>query len=192
MLAERKRLFTEQEYLTLERGSEIKCEYFFGEIYAMSGASENHNLIVTNIVAELRYQLKGRPCKVYSNDMRVKVNQSGLYTYPDVVALCGKALFDDKRQDNLLNPTVIVEVLSKSTEYYDRGLKFINSRKIESLQDYILVSQNRTLIEHYSRQADNKWLFYTKDSLEDSIEIPSIECTIALSEVYDKVEFIEE
>src|SRR5947208_218210 len=113
-----------EEYLEFERAAELRHEYLAGEVFAMVGASEPHNLIVTNVVGELRQQLKSRPCKVYPTDMRVKVAPSGLYTYPDVVVVCGPAQFDDAQRDTLLNPTLLVEVLSASTEAYDRGDKF--------------------------------------------------------------------
>jgi Uma2 family endonuclease len=191
MLAQQKQYLTPQEYLSLERSSDIKSEYFNGEVFAMSSASENHNLIVTNIISELRSQLKGRPCKVYPGDMRVKVSQTGLYTYPDVTALCGKAVFEDEYRDTLINPAVIIEVLSKSTEAYNRGVKFCHYRKLESLVEYVLVSQDKVLIEHYSRQSDNQWLLSAIDSIEGSVTLSSVQCTLALSEVYDKVEIEE-
>jgi Uma2 family endonuclease len=180
--------YTPEEYLVLERKSEHKSEYFGGEIFAMSGATERHNLAVTNLVRELSLQLKGRPCKTYSSDMRVKVAPTGLYTYPDVMVVCGKTLFDDEQQDTLLNPSVIIEVLSKSTEGYDRGEKFAHYRKLESLTDYLLVSQTKHRVEHYVRQPDNQWLLSETEGLENTLPILSINCVLSLAEVYDKVE----
>jgi Uma2 family endonuclease len=179
---------TPEEYLAFERKAEHKSEYFGGEIFAMSGASERHNLIVTNLVGELRAQLKGRPCKTYSSDMRVKVAPTGLYTYPDVMVVCDKTLFDDEQEDTLLNPSVIIEVLSKSTEGYDRGEKFAHYRKLESLTDYLLVSQTKYRIEHYVRQPDNQWLLSETEGLDNTLPISSINCVLSLTEVYDKVE----
>jgi len=177
-----------EEYLTLERKAQQKNEYLSGEIFAMGGASEKHNLIVGNVFASLHAQLKGRPCKVYSSDMRVKVSATGLYTYPDITALCGQAEFDDEQKDTLLNPDVIIEVLSKSTEGYDRGEKFAHYRKIGSLTEHVLISQDKYHIEHYIRQPDNQWLLSEADRRQDSIQLPAINCTLALTEVYDKVE----
>ena len=134
--------YTPKEYLAIERASQQKNEYFNGDIFAMGGASERHNLIVGNVFASLHIQMRDKPCKVYSSDMRVKISATGLYTYPDIVALCGEASFDDEQQDTLLNPNVIIEVLSKSTEGYDRGEKFAHYRKIETVKECILISQS--------------------------------------------------
>ena len=191
MLAQLPRRLTPQEYLAIERNAEYKSEYFDGEMFAMAGASKRHNLIVTNIVRELSLQLKGRPCEVYSSDMRVKVSETGLYTYPDVVVMCGEAQFDDSQLDTLLNPIVIIEVLSKSTQGYDRSEKFAHYRMLETLAEYILVVQKMYLIEHYVRQPDNQWLLSEARNLQNVIQLPSIKCTLALSEVYDKVQIDE-
>jgi Uma2 family endonuclease len=180
--------FTPQEYLAIERSSQQKNEYLNGEIFAMGGASERHNLIAGNVFASLHAQLRGQPCKVYSSDMRVKITMTGLYTYPDIVALCGEARFDDERRDTLLNPNVIIEVLSKSTEGYDRGEKFAHYRRIETLTEYILISQDRHRIEHYVRQQDNQWLMSEVSEIGGSLELPSIKCRLKLTEIYDKVE----
>lgn len=180
---------TPEDYLALERESEQKHEYLNGEIFAMVGASKAHNLIVTNLVAELRQQLKKRPCRVYSNDMRVKVGPSGLYTYPDVVVACGEDRFDDEHRDTLLNPTVLVEVLSESTKDYDRGEKFTHYRRLDSLQDYLLIAQDRCHVEHYQRQPENRWLLSETDDPDAVVRLVSIDCRLALREVYDKVTF---
>jgi Uma2 family endonuclease len=179
---------TPAEYLALERKHEYKSEYWNGELYAMAGASERHNLITANVVIELGTQLRGRSCKVYPNDMRVKVSVTGLYTYPDVVVVCGKPQFEDEDHDTLLNPTVIVEVLSKSTETYDRGRKFENYRALDSLSEYVMIAQDRVHIEHYVRQPDNQWLLSEAKELQDVIDLPTIQCTLALADVYDKVD----
>jgi Uma2 family endonuclease len=188
MTSQTKPRYTPEEYLAIERNSEGKNEYFGGEIFAMGGATERHNLITTNILAGLHTQFRGRSCKVYSSDMRVKVNSTGLYTYPDIVALCGQARFDDEQKDTLLNPTVIIEVLSKSTEAYDRGRKFEHYRKIDSLTEYLMVSQEKHHVDRYVRQPDNRWLLSEASNLGDAIQLPSIDCVLALSEIYDKVE----
>jgi len=182
---------TPTEYLRLERQAETKSEYWDGQVYAMAGASEEHNLIVANLVMSLGFQVKGKPCKVYSNDMRVKVNAAGLYTYPDVIVVCGKAHFEDQYRDTLLNPTVLIEVLSPSTAAYDRGAKFEFFRMLESLSDYLLVAQDRPIIEHYVRQPDDKWLLSTYKGLDAVAHIGSIGCDVPLADVYDKVEWPE-
>lgn len=181
--------YTAEEYLALERAAEYKSEFYAGEIFAMAGASEAHNLIVANIVGELRSQLKGRPCKTYPSDMRLKVPPTGLYTYPDVMVVCGKSLLDDEEQDTLLNPTLIIEVLSPSTESADRGSKSGHYRKLESLQEYLLVSQTNPHVEHYSRHPDHRWLLSEAEGLQSEIRLSSVECVLPLSEIYDKVEF---
>ncbi|MDX1654593.1 MAG: Uma2 family endonuclease, partial [Candidatus Competibacteraceae bacterium] len=132
-----------EEYLALERRSELRHEYLDGAIYAMVGASPAHNLIVTNVVGELRQQLKRRPCRVYATDQRVRVRSTGLYTYPDLVVSCGGERFDERDQRTLLNPLLIVEVLSRSTESYDRGAKFEHYRRIPELQEYLLIDQEK-------------------------------------------------
>lgn len=180
---------TPQDYLTIERQSESKSEYWDGKVFAMAGASETHNLIALNVGAELRVQLKERPCKVYLSDMRVRIPRTKRYVYPDVVAVCGKPQFEDEHHDTLLNPTLIVEVLSSLTEAYDRGVKSAQYRKIEALQEYLLIAQDRPAIEHYVRHEGGPfWLFSEASGLEASLELPSIACRLALAEVYDKVE----
>jgi Uma2 family endonuclease len=178
---------TPEDYLARERKAKYKSEYFDGEIFAMSGASEAHNLISGNIFAELHAQLKKRSCKVYNNDMRVKVSPSGLYTYPDIIALCDKARFDDEQKDTLLNPTVIIEVLSDSTANYDRGTKFKHYRTLDSLKEYLLIAQDEYHIEHYVRQINNQWVLSETNNLQETIDLPSIDCCLTLTEVYDKV-----
>jgi Uma2 family endonuclease len=133
---------TAAEYLEIERKAEIKSEYIAGRTYAMSGASRQHNLITANTLSEIHPQLRGRNCEAFVSDMRVKVSPTGMYTYPDDVAVCGEARFEDSHMDTLLNPTVIVEVLSGSTEAYDRGEKFAHYRRLESLREYVLVAQD--------------------------------------------------
>lgn len=178
---------TSQDYLAIERNAEQKSEYLNGEMFAMGGASPAHNLIVTNTVRELSTQLKARPCKVYANDMRVKVSLTGLYTYPDVTVVCGEERFDDAQKDTLLNPTVIVEVLSDSTEGYDRGKKFEHYRRLKSLQHYVLIAQKNLHVEGYQRQQNNQWLLSETNDLRDTIQLTAIKCRLALAEIYDKV-----
>lgn len=181
---------TPEEYLARERQAEQKSEYFNGEIFAMSGASPRHVLIVTNVVAELRGQLKKRPCTVYSTDLRVKVSATGLYTYPDVVVVCETPQFDDEHQDTLLNPTLIVEVLSDSTKDYDRGGKFEQYRTLPSFVEYVLISQDKHHVEHFVRQPDKRWILSETNRPEDAITLTSIGCTLVLQEVYDKVDLL--
>ena len=182
--------YTPEEYLALERQAPYKSEYCAGDIFAMAGASRWHNLIVTNVVRELSLQLKGRPCTTYPSDMRLKISPTGLYAYPDVTVVCGEAQFEDTQQDTLLNPTLIVEVLSDSTEAYDRGGKFAHYRKLASLLEYVLITQTKPHLEHYVRQPDNRWLLAEVDSLRDTLHFPSIDCHLALAEVYDKVDIV--
>ena len=177
-----------QEYLRLERQAEYKSEYLNGEIFAMSGASRKHNLLTTNISASLNQQLRGRPCEVYASDMRVKVRATGLYTYPDVVVVWGEPQLEDEYLDTLLNPTVLVEVLSTSTERYDRIAKTSYYRTLDSLQEHLLVSQDEIRVEQYAKQADGTWLLMEHRSLDSNVELQSIGCTLALRDVYDKVE----
>ena len=183
--------FTPNEYLAMERAAQYKSEYIDGEIIAMVGASEPHNLIVTNIVGELSVQLRGRQCRVYASDMRVDVRESGLYAYPDVVALCGEPILEGDEQDNLRNPAIIVEVLSKSTEAYDRGKKFMKYRKIESLSEYLLIAQDKSQVEHYVRQANGGWLLSESTAVSDEIHLASIDSHLKLSVIYDKVQVCE-
>ena len=176
-----------QEYLALERQAAYKSEYIAGTIVAMSGASREHNLIVTNIVTSLGQQLRGRPCEVYANDMRVKMLASDLYVYPDVVVVCGTPQFEDSDLDTLLNPTLVIEVLSQSTECRDRGVKAQGYRLIDSLAEYLLIAQDRCRIEQYIRQADNQWLLVDFRALEETVDLVSLHSTLAIQDVYDRV-----
>ena len=180
---------TAADYLALERKAETKSEYLNGHIYAMSGASRSHNRITINLVAMLHSRLKGKPCEPFAGDMRVKVNPTGLYTYPDLVVACGESRFDDHQLDTLLNPTVIIEVLSESTAAYDRGDKFAHYRALESLTDYVLVAQDKPCIEHYRRQANGQWLYSAADGLDAQVEIATIGYGLPLAEVYERVVF---
>jgi Uma2 family endonuclease len=184
---------TAAEYLEIERAAEFKSEFYAGEMFAMAGASPPHVLITSNVTAELNAQLKGRPCRVYSSDLRVRVSETGLYTYPDVVVVCGQQQFDDEKGDTLLNPTLIVEVLSPTTEAYDRSDKFDHYRQMESLQEYVLIAQDRPRLEHYARQTGGQqWLLTVFRDLQEHAPLPSIDCELALAEVYDKVELLED
>ncbi len=181
---------TPEEYLARERVAETKSEYVNGRVYAMAAASREHNRIVLNIGSELRAQLRGRPCEAFVNDLRLKVSPTGLYTYPDVMAICGEPRFEDRQVDTLLNPSLVIEVLSDSTERYDRGEKFAHYRRLESLREYVLVAQDRMQIERYVREGD-EWRLTVVGEPNDTLELPSIGCVLRLAEVYERVEFGE-
>ena len=178
--------YTAEEYLTLERSAAYKSEFHDGQIYAMTGASREHNLVSGNIYRELSLQLKKRPCEAYINDMRVKAVEANSYHYPDIAVVCGTPQFEDAQVDTLLNPTVLIEVLSPSTEAYDRGGKFAHYRKISTLHEYLLVSQDQPSIERYMRQGD-VWILTEAVGPEASMSLESIDCVLSLREVYDKV-----
>jgi Uma2 family endonuclease len=185
MATEPKPRFTPEEYLALERQVEGRNEYLNGEIFAMTGASRRHNIVTGNIFAALHAQTrKGGTCEVFASDMRVRVLD--LYTYPDVVVACDKPRFEDGELDTLLNPVLIVEVLSKSTENYDRGTKFAQYRTLPSLSEYLVLAQDRVHVEHFIREAD-RWVMTETDDLARTLELPSIGCTLVLSDVYDRV-----
>ena len=179
---------TPEEYLALERKATIKSEYLGGQMYAMSGASRAHNLICLNIGGEIRSQLKERACEVYTNDMRVKVSAAGLYTYPDVLVVCDEPSLEDDSFDTLLNPTALFEILSPSTEAYDRGAKFGYYRQLDSMQEYTLVSQDFMRVEHYLRH-NEQWILTEFGSPDDIVQLTSINCELPLREIYAKVDF---
>jgi Uma2 family endonuclease len=181
-----KQTYTPEEYLALERKAGYKSEYLDGQITAMTGASRAHNIINTNLVRILGTELADEPCELYAADMRVRVGYHHSYVYPDVVIACGSPTFEDVELDTLINPTIIIEVLSPSTEIYDRGSKSARYRQIDSLQEYLLVAQDRPAIEHYFRR-DNEWSIADIQGLDGQVELPSINCTVFLSDIYQKV-----
>jgi len=183
-----KTYLTPEQYLEIERKAEYKSEYFQGEMFAMAGAKEAHNLLVGNLIGELYVQLRSSPCRVYPSDMRVNVSATGLYTYPDVIAVCGEPQFQDDERDNLLNPTLIAEVLSRSTEAYDRGRKFEHYKSIESFQQYLLIASDRVHVDLFTRKPDGDWLLKSADRLDDSLELQSIGCRLTLADLYNKVD----
>jgi Uma2 family endonuclease len=199
MSSQPKTSLTPEEYLALERKAETKSEYFAGEMFplgskgkahdalAMTGATRRHNLVAGNVFAALHTQLAERPCEVYPSDMRVRVPAAGLYTYPDVTVVCGEPKFEDDYLDTLINAVVIIEVLSPSTEAYDRGKKFELYQQIETLVEYVLVSQEPYRIEQYVRQAAAQWLYTEAHRAEDVVSLSSIGCELALKDVYAKV-----
>ncbi len=182
---------TPEQYLAIERAAQFRSEFYRGEMFAMVGASRKHNLITVNVASELHRQFKDRKCEVYQSDMRVKVNSTGLYTYPDVVATCDEPRFEDDHVDTLLNPKVIVEVLSPSTELWDRGKKFEHYRNIPSLREFVLISQDHLLVEKFAINADGEWALRDYRTLEDILVLDSISCQIKLSDVYARIDFSE-
>ena len=190
MEAQQKPYLTATEYLAIERQAETRSEYLDGEMFTMAGGSRRHNLIKGNTERELSLQMKTRSCEVYSSDQRVHIPATGLYTYPDVLVVCGEPHFDDEQGDTLLNPTLIVEVLSPNTEAYDRGKKFEHYLSIDSLSEYLLISQDEPRIEQFVRQDGGRWLFTAVAGLDSRITLPSILCELSLAEVYDKVKLV--
>ncbi|MCI0642593.1 MAG: Uma2 family endonuclease [Gemmataceae bacterium] len=185
------RLLSPKEYLEQERHADFRSEYLRGEVFAMAGATFAHSLIKDNVAAEARSQLKDGPCRVVTSDLRVRVEATGLYTYPDIVIVCDEPSFDDNVLDTLLNPRTLVEVLSESTEKYDRGAKFAHYRQIPSLAEYVLVAQDRPLVERYVRQKDNDWLLTEFKELSSTFEFASVPVRIHLAEIYRGVTFPE-
>lgn len=170
---------TDEEYLTLERRAET----------SKAGGTSRHGLVTVNLASELRQHLKQRPCRVYSGDLRVKIPAAGIYYYPDLSVVCGEPLFEDGNDRDLLNPILIVEVLSSSTESHDRGEKFQNYQMLSSLKEYVLVAQDRPHVEHYLRQAGRVWLYTAVSGLANTISLSSVGCQIPLAEIFDKVNF---
>ncbi|MCG3159857.1 MAG: hypothetical protein JMDDDDMK_00882 [Acidobacteria bacterium] len=190
--------FTEEDYLAIERAAEEKHEYLDGQIFAMAGETEAHNTICVNLTREVSAQLKRSSCRVFAKDIKVRSGPApklfqtprGFFSYPDVLVVCGEREFHDKHRDVLTNPNVIVEVLSKSTEVFDRGEKFIRYRTwLPTLTDYLLVAQGKPMIEHYRRQQNGEWLLTTISGIDATLKIESIGCSLKLSEVYDGVSF---
>jgi Uma2 family endonuclease len=188
MSALEKTYVTPEQYLERERQAAFKSEYYGGEIFAMTGASEVHNLIAGNIFALLWMQMRGRPCKTYASGMRVQVARTTLYTYPDVSVVCGPVQFSDAQQDSVQNPSIIFEVLSPSTEDYDRGEKFALYRNCPTLTDYLLVSQELMRVEYYKRLDDGIWLMTEALGPEASVKLDSISSELRLADVYERVE----
>jgi Uma2 family endonuclease len=180
---------TPEEYLAAEREAETKSEYIDGVVYAMTGAHINHIRIVTNLTAELVIQLRGRKCDVLSNEMKVRMPDSRRFFYPDVTVVCGEPQFHDERTDIILNPILLIEVLSKSTEAFDRGAKFLAYQQLDSLQEYLLVAQDKPAIEQFVRQTDGTWNYRAVIGRESSLSLPSVACALNLNSVYDKVDW---
>lgn len=190
MSTQPKPFITPEQYLEIEVNAERKSEYYNGEMFLMAGANSDHNLIVLNLGAVFREQFRERPCNVYTSEMRVRVSKSGLYTYPDVILVCGEREWADPSRVTLLNPTVLIEVLSDSTEAYDRGEKFWHYRQMPSLREYILVSLKAFRIDQFIRQADGEFKLRSYDSLEAILEISAVGCSISLTDIYFKTELM--
>lgn len=189
MSSKTKHRYTPAEYLELERAAEEKREYLDGEILLMSRASRRHNVITGNMLRELSTQLLDRPFETYASRMRVRVSDAGFYAYPDVIVACAEPVFEDQHLDTLLNPTVIVEVLSPSTEAYDRGRKFEFYRKLTSLREYIVVSQDAPHIDRFVVDDLGRWTLTDASGLNAAIDVASIDCSLRLSDVYERIEF---
>lgn len=187
---------TPEEYLALERQAGTKHEYLDGRMFPLGegfssgpGLAFTHNVIIANLVGTLSQQVKNKSQIICVSCQRIHIPATGLYTYPDVIVVCGEPRLQDEHHDTLLNPTVIIEVLSPTTEAYGRGKKFEHYRSIDSLVEYLLVSQSEPHIEHYLRQDDNRWLFTETFGLEATLGLPTIQCELALADVYEKVVF---
>lgn len=182
------RRYTPQEYLAMDRRSDHRSEYVHGEILAMAGASREHNRITLNIGAALTGRLRGGPCEPFTSDLRVKGQRTGSYLFPDVVAGCAPLEFEDDSLDILLNPSVIMEVLSPTTEAGDRGWKFAHYRQLPTLRDFVMLSQYQPLVEHYARR-DDVWVLTEPRGLEAALPLPSLGCVLPLAVIYERIEF---
>lgn len=187
MITKEKKYITPEEYLKFERQSEEKHEYFNGEVFAMSGAGFNHNVVAVNILVALANKLKGTSYIPLGSDMRVYVSENGLYTYPDISVFQSEVKLLDEEKDTALFPKVIFEVLSKSTQDYDRGGKFKLYRDIPTFEEYILVSQDSINVEHYTKQSDGKWLLEEFKNVDDTVALNSIDCEMDLKDIYDRL-----
>jgi Uma2 family endonuclease len=185
MIAQTIKMYSEKEYLELEREAEYKSEYYQGEIFAMAGASPNHNRIMANLSGEIYMALKGRSCQNFSSDMRLHIPQNGLYTYPDVIIVCGKPEFSEDDKNTLINPSVIIEVLCKSTSTYDRGDKFRLYRSISTLTEYILVDSLSISIEAFRKNEDGSWVLNAEiNKIEEQITLTTIHVQLELKDIY--------
>jgi Uma2 family endonuclease len=183
------RLMTEEEFLAFERTSEVKHEFFRGEVFAMAGAKPDHSLISANSIWHLRTLLGSRGCQVYDSDLYVKIEATGLLTHPDVTVVCGERMLAGDSQDILVNPSCIVEVLSESTEAYDRGTKFDHYRLIPSLMTYLLISQIEPRIEQFLRENNFVWQNHVAHGLEATMELPALGISLSLAEIFSGIKF---
>lgn len=180
--------FSVAEYLRIERAATFRSEFFRGEMFAMAGGTPKHSLIKMNLSGSLWGQLRGKPCVPYDSDLRIRC-RTGLYTYPDASVICGQLEFDDDQKDTVLNPTLIVEVLSKSTEAYDRGKKFDHYMTIPALREYVLVSQEEPMMQRFLRNDDETWTLTSVSGMDRSLKLLSIDVELPLAEVFDRVDF---
>ena len=190
MTAVPKKKLTAQEYLAIERAAEFRSEFYNGEMFAMAGATGEHNRIKENFGGELYARLKGGPCESFTTDMRVLVSPTGLYTYPDILVVCGEVEYSDGLFDTIVNPRVIVEVLSDSTEAYDRGAKFRQYRQIPTLQEYILIAQKEPAIDQFVRQPNGLWVLTEYARLDDTFRMSAVPLEIPLADIYRRVKFL--
>lgn len=189
MTAQPQRKISPEEYLELEREADYKSEYFQGEVFAIAGAGRNHNRITENLSIDIGFFLKGKSCRSYSSDLKIHIPANGLYTYPDLLVVCGKEQFVDDKTDTLLNPRIIVEVLSKSTGSYDRGEKFQLYRSIPSLEEYVLIDSQRIAAEVFRKSEQGFWSLMSESyTLEGGIELASIGLTLPMRDIYDQTE----
>ena len=188
MIHTKEKFITPEEYLAREAQAEYKSEYHNGEMFALAGGSANHNQLTFNVAKAFDRLLAQKPCRVFIDDMRLNVKQSGLYTYPDVMVVCGKAEFAPGRDDTVTNPIVIVEVWSDSTKAYDRGEKFAMYRQIPTLQEYVMIDQSQFYVEHFRRDG-NFWVLETLDAMDAILVLPSLQCEMPLAAIYEKVEW---
>ena len=188
-LPQQSQRWTAPEYLVFERESDSKHEFIDGEIVAMSGASREHNKIVASTLRLLGNQLSGKPCSYFASDLRVRIPDTNNFMYPDISVVCGEDQYMDDTFDTLVNPTVVIEVLSPTTVNYDRGKKFENYWKIASLQSYVLIAQDKPRIERFTRQESKQWLLTVASGLDDIMELPSVNSRLALREVYEQISF---
>jgi Uma2 family endonuclease len=191
MFQKKQTYYSSEEYLAREEEAEYRSEYYQGEIFAMAGGSANHNRIAGNLYTDLNIAFEGKPCEAFINDVRLLVKKNGLYTYPDVMMVCGKLQFVKGRDDTLTNPIVIIEVLSDSTAGYDRGAKFELYRALKTLQDYILIDQTKVHLEHFHKLKDGRWILQEFEQLEDKLPLESVEVEISLQRIYRNVEWSE-
>lgn len=189
MVAKPQQYYQPEEYLALEETVDYRSEYYRGEIFAMAGRSLNHNRIVKNLIVALEAALEGKSCEAFISDMRLHVKQNGLYTYPDVMVVCDKLKFAKGRTDTITNPGLIIEVLSESTQAYDRGAKFELYRAIETLQDYVLIDQARVYVEYFHKWADGRWVLAEFNQLEAILKLESVAVEVPLDRVYQRVEW---
>ena len=196
------RKFTVDEYLTLERAADERHEYIDGEIFEMAGESDNHGIVSANLSGEFHIRLKGTDCQQRVKDTKIKTggfarkvgeSKKGMFSYPDLVVICGAVEYHDEKKDVILNPKVVVEVLSESTELFDRNDKFQRYRMFNpTLTDYVLVSQDKPMVEHFIRQADESWKMFVHIGLSEILNVESIECRLKLTDIFDRIEFSQE